>query len=109
MSEIKKIIDKISPNGLDVSRGLKDTNNDISLIKLNVAASVTRSPFIYFERKLASFIFDLICGYTPWTITSLTPKFTNKLKSRKISADLSSAVISPSKTTTNVFPRNSLT
>ena len=31
----KKIIDKISPNGLDVSRGLKDTNNDISLIKLN--------------------------------------------------------------------------
>jgi len=34
-SNAKKIIDKISPNGLDVSRGLKDTNNDISLIKLN--------------------------------------------------------------------------
>ena len=31
----KKIIDKISPNGLDVSRGLKDKNNNISLIKLN--------------------------------------------------------------------------
>ena len=31
----KKIIDKISPNGLDVSRSLKDKNNDISLIKLN--------------------------------------------------------------------------
>ena len=31
----KIIIDKISPNGLDVSRGLKDKNNDISLIKLN--------------------------------------------------------------------------
>mgnify|MGYP004119422093 CR=1 FL=1 len=26
---------KISPNGLDVSRSLKDKNNDISLIKLN--------------------------------------------------------------------------
>ena len=31
----KIIIDKISPNGLDVSRGLKDKNNNISLIKLN--------------------------------------------------------------------------
>ena len=31
----KIIIDKISPNGLDVSRSLKDKNNDISLIKLN--------------------------------------------------------------------------
>jgi len=31
----KTIIDKIKPNGLDVSRGLKDKNNDISLIKLN--------------------------------------------------------------------------
>ena len=31
----KIIINKISPNGLDVSRGLKDKNNDISLIKLN--------------------------------------------------------------------------
>ena len=31
----KKIIDKISPNGLDVSRSLKDKNNDISLVKLN--------------------------------------------------------------------------
>ena len=31
----KIIIDKISPNGLDVSRGLKDKNNDISLVKLN--------------------------------------------------------------------------
>ena len=31
----KIIIDKISPSGLDVSRGLKDTNNVISLIKLN--------------------------------------------------------------------------
>ena len=31
----KIVIDKISPNGLDVSRGLKDKNNDISLIKLN--------------------------------------------------------------------------
>ena len=31
----KIIIDKISPNGLDVSRGLKDINNNISLIKLN--------------------------------------------------------------------------
>jgi len=31
----KIIIDKISPSGLDVSRGLKDKNNDISLIKLN--------------------------------------------------------------------------
>ena len=30
----KTIIDKIKPNGLDVSRGLKDKNNDISLIKL---------------------------------------------------------------------------
>jgi phosphoribosylanthranilate isomerase len=29
------IIDKISPNGLDVSRGLKDEHNNISLIKLN--------------------------------------------------------------------------
>ena len=31
----KKIINKISPNGLDVSRSLKDKNNDISLNKLN--------------------------------------------------------------------------
>ena len=31
----KIIIDKISPNGLDVSRGLKDKNNNISQIKLN--------------------------------------------------------------------------
>ena len=31
----KIIIDKISPNGLDISRGLKDKNNNISLIKLN--------------------------------------------------------------------------
>ena len=31
----KIIINKISPSGLDVSRGLKDKNNDISLIKLN--------------------------------------------------------------------------
>ena len=31
----KIIIDKIAPNGLDVSRGLKDKNNNISLIKLN--------------------------------------------------------------------------
>jgi len=31
----KKIIDEISPNGLDVSRSLKDKNNDISLVKLN--------------------------------------------------------------------------
>ena len=31
----KKIIDKISPNGLDVSRSLKDKNNNISLNKLN--------------------------------------------------------------------------
>ena len=31
----KIIIDKISPNGLDVSRGLKDKNNNISPIKLN--------------------------------------------------------------------------
>jgi len=31
----KIIIDKISPNGLDVSRSLKDKNNNISLIKLN--------------------------------------------------------------------------
>ena len=31
----KIIIDIISPNGLDVSRSLKDKNNDISLIKLN--------------------------------------------------------------------------
>ena len=31
----KIIIDKISPNGLDVSRGLKNKNNDISLVKLN--------------------------------------------------------------------------
>ena len=30
----KIIIDKIAPNGLDVSRGLKDKNNNISLIKL---------------------------------------------------------------------------
>ena len=34
-NNVKKIIDKISPNGLDVSRGLKDKNNDISLNKLN--------------------------------------------------------------------------
>ena len=31
----KIIIDKIKPNGLDVSRGIKDKNNNISLIKLN--------------------------------------------------------------------------
>jgi len=31
----KIIIDKISPNGLDVSRSLKDKNNNISLIKLS--------------------------------------------------------------------------
>ena len=31
----KIIINKISPSGLDVSRSLKDKNNDISLIKLN--------------------------------------------------------------------------
>ena len=31
----KKIINKISPNGLDVSRSLKNKNNDISLFKLN--------------------------------------------------------------------------
>ena len=31
----KKIVDKISPNGLDISRGIKDKNNNISLIKLN--------------------------------------------------------------------------
>jgi len=31
----KKIINKISPNGLDVSRSLKDKNNNISLGKLN--------------------------------------------------------------------------
>ena len=31
----KIIINKISPNGLDVSRGLKDNNNNISLTKLN--------------------------------------------------------------------------
>ena len=31
----KIIIDKISPNGLDVSRSLKDKYNNISLIKLN--------------------------------------------------------------------------
>jgi phosphoribosylanthranilate isomerase len=31
----KIIIDKISPNGIDISRGLKDKNNNISLIKLN--------------------------------------------------------------------------
>ena len=31
----KIIIDKISPSGLDVSRSLKDKNNDISSIKLN--------------------------------------------------------------------------
>jgi phosphoribosylanthranilate isomerase len=34
-SNAKIIIDKISPNGLDVSRSLKDKNNNISLIKLN--------------------------------------------------------------------------
>ena len=31
----KIIIDRISPSGLDVSRSLKDKNNNISLIKLN--------------------------------------------------------------------------
>ncbi len=31
----KIIIDKVSPNGLDVSRSLKDKNNNISLIKLS--------------------------------------------------------------------------
>ena len=31
----KKIIDLASPSGLDVSRSLKDANNDISLLKLN--------------------------------------------------------------------------
>ena len=35
ITQEKIIIDKISPSGLDVSRGLKDKNNDISLIKLN--------------------------------------------------------------------------
>ena len=32
---IKKIVDLASPNGLDVSRSLKDKNNNISLFKLN--------------------------------------------------------------------------
>tara|TARA_B100001250_G_C19661536_1_gene727270 strand:+ start:108 stop:755 length:648 start_codon:yes stop_codon:yes gene_type:complete len=31
----KKVIEETSPNGLDISRSLKDENNDISLIKLN--------------------------------------------------------------------------
>ena len=31
----KKIVDKISPSGLDISRSIKDKNNNISLIKLN--------------------------------------------------------------------------
>ena len=31
----KKIVKLTSPNGIDVSRSLKDTNNDISLLKLN--------------------------------------------------------------------------
>ena len=31
----KKIVKKISPNGIDVSRGLKDKKNNISLYKLN--------------------------------------------------------------------------
>ena len=31
----KKILDVASPNGLDVSRSLKDKNNNISLLKLN--------------------------------------------------------------------------
>ena len=31
----KKILDVASPSGLDVSRSLKDRNNDISLLKLN--------------------------------------------------------------------------
>ena len=31
----KKIVDVTSPNGLDISRSLKDENNDISLLKLN--------------------------------------------------------------------------
>ena len=31
----KKILEVTSPNGLDVSRSLKDRNNDISLLKLN--------------------------------------------------------------------------
>ena len=35
INNAKKIIKKIAPNGLDVSRGLKDKNNNISLFKLN--------------------------------------------------------------------------
>ena len=31
----KIIIDRISPSGIDISRGLKDENNNISLVKLN--------------------------------------------------------------------------
>ena len=31
----KKVIEETSPNGLDISRSLKDENNNISLIKLN--------------------------------------------------------------------------
>ena len=31
----KKIVEATSPNGLDISRSLKDENNDISLMKLN--------------------------------------------------------------------------
>ena len=31
----KKILDVAYPNGLDVSRSLKDKNNNISLLKLN--------------------------------------------------------------------------
>ncbi len=31
----KNIVDTISPNGLDISRSLKDENNNISLVKLN--------------------------------------------------------------------------
>ena len=31
----KKIVDVTSPNGLDISRSLKDENNDISLMKLS--------------------------------------------------------------------------
>ena len=31
----KKVVEETSPNGLDISRSLKDENNDISLIKLN--------------------------------------------------------------------------
>ena len=50
-------INKISPSGLDVSRGLKDKNNDISVIKLNelrISLSAAEVFFLYIYPAIGS-------------------------------------------------------